>query len=149
MNVLKIAKERGYKNVLIIEDDFMFWSSKTEFQEKIDLLFKVNPNFDVCMFTYCAHDLYDIPNVTGLKKVGFSSNAACYLVNQHYYDAIIDLYEENMPHLIKTGHHWIYANDQIWRGLQSKDNWYCTSTKMGQQRDGYSDCANNFINHDK
>ena len=33
LNVLKLAKERGYKNVLILEDDFQFVVSKEEFEE--------------------------------------------------------------------------------------------------------------------
>lgn len=149
MTVLKIAKERGYKNVLIFEDDFAFWVSKNEFQEKIDLLFSVNPGFDVCMFTYSHEIVEDISDVTCLKKVKFASNAACYLVNNHYYDAIINLYEHNMPLLIQTEAHWKYSNDQIWRELQEKDNWYCSSQIMGQQRDGFSNCANNIVIYSK
>ena len=32
LSVLKLAKERGYKNVLIFEDDFTFLVSKEEFE---------------------------------------------------------------------------------------------------------------------
>jgi len=64
---------------------------------------------------------------------------ARYLVNNHYYDKLIDLYEVNIPLLEKTGYHWIYANDQIWKKLQKTDKWYYFTERIGRQRDGYSD----------
>ena len=33
--VLKLAKERGHKNVLILEDDFMFIVTKEEFEQEL------------------------------------------------------------------------------------------------------------------
>ena len=37
--VLKIAKERGYKNILILEDDFMFMVTKECFEELLTNFF--------------------------------------------------------------------------------------------------------------
>ena len=38
--VLKIAKERNYKNILILEDDFYFVVSKDEFERNLRLFFE-------------------------------------------------------------------------------------------------------------
>ena len=80
-----------------------------------------------------------------LKKVLFSATASAYIVNNHYYQKIIDLYEEALPKLEKTMQHWIYANDQIWKSLQQIDNWYCFARRLGKQRDGFSDNANQQV----
>jgi glycosyl transferase family 25 len=39
LSVLKLAKERKYKNILILEDDFTFIVSKEEFEKSLNLFF--------------------------------------------------------------------------------------------------------------
>jgi hypothetical protein len=52
-----------------------------------------------------------------------------------------------MPLLEKTKAHWIYANDQIWKELQQKDNWYYFIKRIGKQADGYSDNALSYTTY--
>ena len=52
LNVLKLAKERGYKNILILEDDFTFLLSKEEFEKNLKLFFDSKINYDVLMLSY-------------------------------------------------------------------------------------------------
>ena len=37
LNVIKMAKENNYENVLILEDDFTFLVSKEEFEKQLDV----------------------------------------------------------------------------------------------------------------
>ena len=46
--VLKIAKERGYKNVLILEDDFTFLITKEQLELELNRFFTEVKGFDVC-----------------------------------------------------------------------------------------------------
>jgi glycosyl transferase family 25 len=142
--VIKLAKERGYKNVLILEDDFVFVVDKQEFEKAIAELFESKTEFDVCFISYnlLEEQHSDIPF---LKRVKFSNTASGYIVNSHYYDAIINLYEWSVPLLESTCQHWIYANDQVWRDLQEKDKWYCICPRLGIQSDGFSDNSQKFI----
>ena len=142
LEVLKLAKERGYKNVLILEDDFEFLISKEEFEKNLSQLFDANVEYDVCMLSYNL--IQSEPSKYGpfLKKVLEAQAASAYLVNNSYFDSLINLYTEAIPLLEKTGKHWIYANDQIWKELQRKDNWVCFTTRIGKQRDGFSDNGN-------
>lgn len=50
--VLKIAKERNYKNILILEDDFQFLVSKEIFEENLKTFFESNIDYNVCMLSY-------------------------------------------------------------------------------------------------
>ena len=50
--VLKLAKERKYKNVLILEDDFQFLVSKEVMEENLRVFFDANISYDVCMISY-------------------------------------------------------------------------------------------------
>ena len=148
LSVLKISKERGYKNVLILEDDFYFVVSKGEFENNLKLFFDNIKDFDVCMISYNLNKSEEVIEHPFLLKILDGQTASGYIVNERYYDTLINLYEESIPLLEQTGKHWIYANDQIWKQLQVKDTWYCLKTRIGKQRCGFSDNANSYTNYD-
>jgi hypothetical protein len=52
-----------------------------------------------------------------------------------------------MPLLENTGMHWIYANDQIWKEYQKKDQWLYFIKRIGKQIDGYSDNSERMTNY--
>jgi glycosyl transferase family 25 len=146
LSVLKIAKERGYKNILILEDDFTFLVTKEEFEEELTKFFDSKIDYDVCMLAYgllesekTQHDF--------LTKIIKSQSASGYIVNEKYYDKMIDLYQWAMPLLADTKQHWIYANDQVWQRFQPDDNWYCFTKRIGKQRSGFSDTANKYFEY--
>ena len=63
LEIIKMAKQNNYKNILILEDDFTFTVSKDIFEEQIDLLFKSNVNFDICMLSYNLIKLKQMMNI--------------------------------------------------------------------------------------
>jgi len=138
LQVLKKAKENNYKNILILEDDFMFVVSKEQFLEKISLLFS-KIDFDVCMISYNLRDGEIDSNNPFLTKVKFATTASGYIVNNSMYDKLIELYEYATPILETTGEHWKYAVDQIWVQLQQTSKWYCFTERLGLQRPGIKD----------
>lgn len=137
--VLKMAKERNYKNVLILEDDFQFLVQKEEFEKELAQFFDSQIEYDICFLAYNLLQSEDVNDYPFIKRAIYSQTASAYLVNNHYYDTLINLYEVNIPLLEQTGYHWIYANDQIWKSLQLTDKWYYFTQRIGKQRDGYSD----------
>ena len=137
--VLKLAKERNYKNVLILEDDFQFLVQKEELEKELARFFDSQIEYDVCFLAYNMRHCEDVPKYPFIKRAINSQTASAYIINNHYYDTLIDLYEVNIPLLEQTGHHWIYANDQVWKSLQLTDKWYYFTERIGRQRDGYSD----------
>ena len=141
--VLKLAKERGYKNILILEDDFTFTVSKEKFENNLSHFFSENIDYDVCMISYYLNNYVD-SKYDFLYKVLDGQTASGYIVNEKYYDKLIDLYEYAMPLLETTREHWNYANDQIWKKLQPNDNWYSFIEKIGKQRASYSDNSESF-----
>ena len=144
--VYKLAKERGYKNVLIFEDDFEFLVTPDEFHQTVQQMFSGDAGFDgdVCMFSYnLTHK--DDTDCSYKIRILEASTASCYMVMQHYYDRLIDLYEVAIPLLESTREHWKYANDQCWKVLQIEDRWYGSAKRMGKQLDGYSDNSKEFV----
>jgi GR25 family glycosyltransferase involved in LPS biosynthesis len=146
IQVLKIAKERNYKNILIFEDDFTFIVSKEEFENNLINFFNLNIDYDVLFLSYNI-EKYEELNNNLINKVIESRSASGYLVNSKYFDILINLLEGSMIKLKETKMHWIYANDMIWHQLQKKDNWFYFINRIGKQREGYSDNAGRVINY--
>ena len=160
LEVLKEARDRKYKNILIFEDDFKFIVSRKEFEKNIKLLFEtkvnndindinennINIQFDICMLSYNLINGEICNPVPFLTKVLEVQTASGYIVNESIYNRLIELYEYALPLLESTRQHWIYANDQIWKTLQPNSNWYCFTERIGIQRPSYSDNSKTLCN---
>jgi glycosyl transferase family 25 len=156
LEVLKIARAKKYKTILIVEDDFKFIVSKDIIEKNIKLLFDTrldnsthlnttNPiDFDVCMLSYNLIKSESYNEAPFLTKVLEVQTASGYIVNESIYDKLIELYEYAIPLLESTKQHWIYANDQIWKRLQPNSKWYCFTERLGIQRPSYSDNGKSF-----
>ena len=139
LEIFKMAKEKGYKNILIFEDDFKFIVSKDIFEEQINLLYNSQVNFDICMLGYRLIKSSPCHDFPFLQKAIDVDTTSCYIINESMYDNLIDLYSWTLPLLIDTRRHWIYSLDQIWKILQPISKWYCFNTRIGIQRPSYSD----------
>ena len=147
LGVLKTAKARGYRNVLIVEDDLVFLVEREELERSLRQLFDSKVDFGVCMLAYNLVESEPVDGYAYLKRVKKAHTAAAYLVAAPLFDPLIELYETAMPCLEATRQHWIYANDQIWTDLQREGNWYCFSTRLARQAPGWSDNAQAVIDH--
>jgi GR25 family glycosyltransferase involved in LPS biosynthesis len=142
--VLKLAKERKYKRVCILEDDFIFTVPREGLEQKLQTLFDSEMMFDVFMLSYNLIQWRSIPEQADYIRILSAETASGYIVSEHYYDTLIQLYETNIPLLEQTGAHWIYANDQIWKELQSRDKWLGFAMPVGKQRPSFSDNSQCF-----
>ena len=145
LEVLKMAREKKYKNILILEDDFTFIVSKEEFEKNIKLLFERPVDFDICMLSYNLRATEPIddslyPGYSSfLTKVLNVQTTSGYIINESKYDRLISLYEWANPLLESTKYHWVYALDQIWNTINSGTKWYCFNQRIGIQRPSFSD----------
>jgi hypothetical protein len=140
--VLKIAKNRGYKNIIIFEDDFMFTVDKEYFYDKLKQFFDMNISFGVLMLEYCTFDKTNINELVSYTTT--ASGAAGYIVNHTMFDELINCLTYGGEMLEKTGEHWNYINDQIWKRLQG-ERWLIFNKRIGQQRPSFSDLKNDFV----
>uniref|UniRef100_A0A6C0DIW5 Glycosyltransferase n=1 Tax=viral metagenome TaxID=1070528 RepID=A0A6C0DIW5_9ZZZZ len=149
-NAITLAKERGYKNVLILEDDFTFVVSKEEFEHQMELFFShfhtTKTNYDVCLFSYNLFD-HSETNVSFLYKVNDAQTTSGYLVNEKYYDVLLSNFKEGHERLAETRQHWHYAIDMYWKQLQKNDSWFCFANRIGKQKSGYSDLASQYVDY--
>jgi len=146
LSVLKLAKERNYENVLILEDDFTFLVSKELLEDQLAKFFNLKLEYDVCMLSYNL--LRQQPTQHNIvNKVIEAQTASGYIVHRKYYDKLIKLYEWAIPLLQETRQETEYSCDQIWKMYQADDNWYAFTTRIGKQRSGYSDNGCFYVNN--
>lgn len=144
---IKLAKERNYKQVLIVEDDFYFIIPKEEFENELITFFESKIPFDACMISY--NIIQSVPTeYPFLQKIIEAQTASGYIIHQSLYDPLIKVLEDAIEPLRETHQHWIYANDQIWKNIQPQTNWYALTTRCGKQRDGFSDNSNRYQEYD-
>lgn len=142
--VIKKAKEYGYKNLLVLEDDFEFIVNKDEFNDQINKLFQVP--FDVCLLAYNTPNLYD-SQYPFLYKIKDAQTASGYIIQSHYYDTLIAQWEYAIKMFEETNNDAKYTCDQSWKPLQEKDNWYCFKMRIGKQRESYSDIQKGIVDY--
>ena len=143
LEVLRQAYQEN-TDVLIFEDDFEFLVSPDDFNKLLKSVEGLN--YDVIMLSYNLFQSGRSEYKT-LGKVIEAQTASGYIVAKEYLQILIKLYEWAIPMLEKTGEHWTYANDQIWKLLQKRDRWYYFLTRVGKQMDGYSDNSLQYENY--
>jgi len=141
--VLKRARDYGYPNLLVLEDDFHFVVDNYTFDTQIKKLFQIP--FDVCLLAYNTEDLYETP-YPFLSKIINAQTTSGYLVQSHYYDTLISHWEYGLKMFQETGKEHLYTFDQSWKKLQERDTWYCFTERIGIQRESFSDIQQGVVN---
>lgn len=141
LEIYKIAKARGYKAILILEDDFTFSVSKEEYETSLTQLFESAPEFDVCFVSNTTiYEDAEIPGCAFLKRALDVHGSEGYITQSHYFDRLIGIYESAAELLEQTGMHWLYTMDRAWVPFLKQDNWFRFINRLGRQnRDLKSD----------
>lgn len=145
LSVLKKAREMNVSNVLIFEDDFQFLVDKETLNTQLDTFFKSNTEYDVLFLSYNVMNSQPL-NET-VSRTTDVQTASGYIVNRRFYDKLIDNLEHNYRLLEQTGHHWLYLNDQCWKGLQKQNIFLYFNIRLGKQRPSLSDLSGEFANY--
>jgi glycosyl transferase family 25 len=164
--VLRIAQQRGYNNVLVLEDDFHFTVSKEIVENQLEKLFGLKKlyqleelygipekdrkgiaKFDACMLEYGVVDQTNVPDHDFIIKIIKASNASGYIINKALYHELVHVLEYASNKLEETRQDWNYTVDQIWRHLQPHCDWFGFTPKLGKQRPGVSDITGEYVNY--
>jgi glycosyl transferase family 25 len=137
--VLERAKANGWRNVLVVEDDFM-WHAREAGIPCLTAL--ADAPYDVILLA-AAYAKYDCASL----RVESAQTATCYLVAAHYYDTLIANYKEGIAQFEATMKYDKYALDQWWKQLQPRDRWYVMRPTLGYQRPSYSDIERTVVDY--
>ena len=135
-------------NVFICEDDITFTKPEV-FMKQANKFFNSDKikKWDVCIVAgnnvppYEAIDDFCI-------KVSHCQTTTGYIVNEHYYDTLIQNYREGIQKLISNPErHVHFAIDKHWINLQHRDKWYLIVPATVIQLEDYSDIEGRVVNY--
>jgi hypothetical protein len=132
-SVLALAKQNGWKNILILEDDLQWLDFEPAYKQLEELVSK--PDWNVIML--CGwYGERDFPRIYDAR------NAGAYLVNEFYIDTLL----QNRLHFLQKYQKFFYIKpkddwpaDVSWMNLMKKDVWYALYPCICSQVDGLSD----------
>lgn len=149
LKCLQLAKARNYNHVLICEDDTTFLNPQL-FTTQLNSFFQ-NKNlqqWDVVLFSGNVIPPY-IPVDNTCIKVKRCMTTTCYLVNNHYFDTLIQNITTGIHHLTREPNKYnYYSIDVYWTSLQWRgDNWYLIIPPTVIQKEDYSDIEKKNTNY--
>ncbi|HSX04105.1 MAG TPA: hypothetical protein VLG76_05190 [Rhabdochlamydiaceae bacterium] len=142
IKALDFAIEKGWKNVLILEDDCLFLKNQNKMDSYINhFLVHFKNEWDVFFLGGEIH-LSEKTDHAEYVKVQFSLRAHAYAVNGDYLcklrDHFVSTYESTKEDLFFT-QSLHKALDRRWAELQLKDRWYAGLKPIARQSKSFSD----------
>jgi glycosyl transferase family 25 len=146
LELLKYAKQENMDRILIMEDDIMFTRPKL-FVYYLNNFLTKHKNFDVLLIA--GNNMGEYTRLDNFcVKISKCQTTTGYLVKSHYYDKLIQNYEEGINKLkLNIGLINKYAIDQYWTQLQLHDRWYLLTPLTVTQKPDYSDIEKKEINY--
>jgi GR25 family glycosyltransferase involved in LPS biosynthesis len=142
LDAIKYANEKGFENVIVLEDDFKFSTKKEQTHKLFDDLFRLvkNNEWDVIMLTHLYGKTIN-SKYPFIKKITDAQAGSGYMVNKSYYPIMISIFEKCVRNMSKdssrtSGVNWEqWALDQVWKENQKEDRWFVFDPLIGQQDD--------------
>ncbi len=133
LKVIKLAKERGYKNVLILEDDVVFTEGVNYLFS--EFVFEIKPDWDMLYFGGVHHGKVEDVSENIIKTSGTYTTHA-YAIRDTMYDAAINILSK--PNSIA---------DISLSLLHKSYNCYSFTPNLAIQREGYSDVIEKHVDY--
>lgn len=144
--LLKYARKNGLSHILIIEDDVTFLDPSL-FLNNLNNFLRSCKDFDVLLLA--GNNMGDYKRIDdNCVKVTHCQTTTAYLVKSHYYDTLIENYENGINLLqMNPNKGAFYAIDQYWGALQRQHNWFLLTPLSVIQRADISDIEKRPTNY--
>lgn len=138
LSVIRSALEKGYHNILVLEDDFCFTEDLTTHRESLKTFFERKYSYDVCLLATSKY--YRTEDHDDLLKRSYQECTTCagYLLSAEGMAKLIPIWDASLPKLLETRDTNKYACDRSWSVLQKDNKFFIFKPKMGFQRPNYS-----------
>lgn len=145
LKLLKMAKEKNLEYIVIVEDDIMFTRPKM-FNKMLDKFMEKKIDFDVLLLAGNIREIKKYDDY--IYKCHKSFTTTGYIVNNHYYDTLIDNIETGIKKLLlEPEKHFFYAIDTNWHKLQKRDKWFIFIPRTITQMPDYSDIEERNVHY--
>jgi glycosyl transferase family 25 len=150
IGVLEMAKEKQWKNVMLLEDDFECIVSPEKFNTSLWEFFLSNTQFDVLFLSYNLFQGEEYNQLVG--RVKNCQTASGFIVNERFYDTLLSCWKHGYTRHTENEHmnlEHLLTCDQYWKVLQEIPSyvWLYFKERIGIQRAGYSDLMNRYVRY--
>ena len=158
LRALRMARDRGWDRVMIVEDDICFTQPQW-FSAALRRALDGEIGFDVLLLagnlaTHLHGQRYVTPiaaldSEAQLCRVERCWTTTGYVVNSHYYDRLIDNVSDGIKHLLTSPHLGArFCIDVYWQHLMQSDEFLMIFPRTVSQLKSYSDIERKIIDYD-
>ena len=147
LKCVEAAKKNNWEYVFICEDDIEFLDPSL-FLKQLKQFIESDINWDVVLVAGNNMIPYIPVNNICIKILNCQTTTG-YIVQQKYYDKLINNYKSGIQKLIKDPNNNSYKIDKYWFSLQREDNWYLIIPLSIVQKEDYSDIEKKVTNFKK
>lgn len=146
---LELAKQRGYEQVFICEDDITFTNPEL-FKANLEKFYD-NDEIMWDLLIVGGNNVPPYQQVTDYcARVFYCQTTTGYVVKKHYYDTLLENFKESARQLMRNPkNHSTYALDMYWKRLQMQDFWYMITPPTVTQYESYSDIENRVVDYER
>lgn len=146
LKLIETAKANNWPHILVVEDDILF-TNPSLFVQQCNKFLSTHKEFDVALIS--GNNVPPYREIDGTcVQVTKCQTTTGYLVQNHYFDTLIDNYKTGIQRLMKEPeNHKLYAIDKYWFNLQAVHKWYLIIPLTVTQREDYSDIEKRPTNY--
>ena len=146
LKIIENAKANNLEHVVIVEDDILF-TDPNLFVRQFNKFLSNHKDFDVALIA--GNNLPPYKRIDdSCVQVTHCQTTTGYIVQQHYYDALINNYKQGILQLMKNpSSHFYFAIDKYWFHIQEIHKWYLITPLTVTQKEDYSDIEKRTTNY--
>lgn len=146
IKALELAIKKDYKNILILEDDFIFTTTTENINFNFNNLFYNFKNFNICLL---AGNMYRTRGLTdNIRECIEVQTTSAYIISKKFYQTLLDNFKNAVEKLESRYVIRESAIDVTWKRLQGRDKkFYIFYPKLGKQASSYSDIEKRNTNY--
>lgn len=141
------ARNNGYRNILVLEDDICFTSSTERNLNDLRTFFERNYDYQVCFLAtsrFYTNQLFEHDDLL-IRTEQVCTTTAAYIVSSNYYDDVIHIMSQGNQLLKETNDSNHFCIDRYWRRLAVQDRkFFVFKNKMGFQKPSFSNTKKTF-----
>jgi hypothetical protein len=139
MEALRTVLDRGYRNVLVLEDDFCFTSDLEQHLSDLGVFFSRGYDFWVCLVATSKYGPIVPRDDLVADTYQACTNTAGHLLSNEGARQVLAVYEHALAQMKATGESLPWAVDRCWSVLQPSGKFLVFRRKWGFQTSSYSD----------
>ncbi len=147
MKIWKDAKNKGYRNILVLEDDFEMTEGTEVMRNRVQNLFSNFPDFIVCNIAYNnTSPLVKIEGVDNFYYCHSLQTTSGYILNCEFIETLYPPIMQATERLLDNQSYHLNAIDQAWKVFQTDERWLAMG-RIGRQMESYSDLEKNIMRY--